>query len=50
MRLNGTAVRSGTSHTVRVSDGSSFTVDVVAPDGVTTSHYVFTIRTARGGA
>ncbi|MCX6553217.1 MAG: cadherin-like beta sandwich domain-containing protein, partial [Acidobacteria bacterium] len=50
LKLNGAAIKSGTGRPVPASDGSTVTVDVVAPDGVTTSHYVLTIRTAGGGA
>jgi glyoxylase-like metal-dependent hydrolase (beta-lactamase superfamily II) len=44
MKLNGVAVPSGTARTIAGADGSQFTIDVVAPDGVTASHYVFTLK------
>ena len=43
MKVNGTAITQGASVSVPVSAGSKITVDIVAPDGVTTSSYVFTI-------
>jgi hypothetical protein len=43
MKVNGAAVKQGDSVTVSVSAGSKITVDIVAPDGVTTSSYTFTI-------
>ena len=43
MTLNGTAIASRSSRTVAVSDGTAITIRVVAPDGVTTSTYTFTV-------
>ncbi len=45
MTVNGTAVASGSGSTVAVSSGSVITIQVVAPDGVTTSTYKFTVAT-----
>lgn len=44
IKLNGAAIQSGASHRVAVSDGAKIAIDVVAPDGVTKSRYVLTIR------
>jgi glyoxylase-like metal-dependent hydrolase (beta-lactamase superfamily II) len=44
MKLNGAAIPSGTARTIVVTNGTRFTIDVVAPDGVTASHYVFTVK------
>ncbi len=43
MKVNGTTIKQGSSVTLSVSAGSKITVDIVAPDGVTTSTYVFTV-------
>lgn len=43
MKVNGAALAQGSSTTVAVSAGSKITVDIVAPDGVTTSSYTFTV-------
>jgi glyoxylase-like metal-dependent hydrolase (beta-lactamase superfamily II) len=44
MTLNGVAMPSGTARTIAVRNDNRFAIDVVAPDGVTASHYVFTVR------
>ena len=44
MKLNGTVIKSGTSRTVAIVDGTQIRIDVVAPDGVTTSNYIFTVK------
>ncbi len=44
LKVNGIPVKSRTSRTVPAVDGGRITIDVVAPDGITTSHYVFTLR------
>ncbi len=43
MAVNGTTLKQGTTTTVAVSDGSKITVDIVSPDGASTSNYIFTI-------
>ena len=43
MKVNGTAIKQGESVTVPVSAGSKITVDIVAPDGMMTSSYTFTV-------
>lgn len=43
MRVNGVPVAQGDGLTVDASIGGVITVDVVAPDGVTTSRYTFTM-------
>ncbi len=43
MTINGTAVASGSGSTIAVSSGTVITIQVVAPDGVTTSTYTFTV-------
>ena len=43
MNLNGRPIASRSPQTVAVSEGSSIAIDVVAPDGVTQSHYTFTV-------
>jgi glyoxylase-like metal-dependent hydrolase (beta-lactamase superfamily II) len=50
LKLNGVAVKSKASRDVTVADGAKATIDVVAPDGVTTSQYVFTLKIVRAGA
>jgi len=47
MTLNGKAVASRSSNTVSASNGSVVTIEIVAPDGVTTSTYTFTVEAAR---
>lgn len=42
MKLNGVVIESGTSHSVAVADGSQTRLEILAPDGVTASIYVFT--------
>jgi glyoxylase-like metal-dependent hydrolase (beta-lactamase superfamily II) len=43
MKVNGTAVTQGSSTTVAVSAGSKIVIDITAPDGSTTSSYIFTV-------
>jgi len=43
LKVNGTTVTPGAATTVAVSAGSTVKVDVVSPDGGTTSSYTFTI-------
>ena len=43
MTLNGKDIRSKSSTTVAVSNGTVVSVKIVAPDGVTTSAYTFTV-------
>jgi glyoxylase-like metal-dependent hydrolase (beta-lactamase superfamily II) len=43
MALNGKAIETRSSNTVAVSDGTVLTITVVAPDGVTSSTYAFTV-------
>lgn len=43
IKINGTTVAQGTSTTLSVSTGTTITVAVVAPDGATTSTYVFNV-------
>ena len=43
VKVNGAAVTPGAAATVAVSAGSTVKVDVVSPDGSTTSTYTFTI-------
>jgi glyoxylase-like metal-dependent hydrolase (beta-lactamase superfamily II) len=50
LKVNGVAVKSRASRDVAVADGAKVTIDVVAPDGVTTSQYVFTLKIVRAGA
>lgn len=45
MTVNGKAVASGSGATIAVSSGSVITVQVLAPDGVTSSAYTFTVAT-----
>lgn len=45
LKVDGVAVKSRTAREVRVAEGAKVMVDVLAPDGITTGHYVFTIRT-----
>jgi glyoxylase-like metal-dependent hydrolase (beta-lactamase superfamily II) len=44
MKVNGAAVKPGASRTVAVADGAEIVIDVVAPDGVTTSRYALTVK------
>ena len=44
MKLNGDAIKPGEGKTIPVVDGTQIRIDVVAPDGVTTSNYVLTVR------
>ena len=46
MKLNGAAIKSRASRTVAAEEGAQIKIDIVAPDGATTSNYVFTIRKA----
>jgi len=43
MKVNGTALTQGASTTVAVSAGSNITIEVVSPDGSSTSSYAFTV-------
>jgi len=43
MKVNGASVAQGSSKTVAVSSGSTFTIEVVSPDGSSTSTYTFTV-------
>lgn len=43
LKLNGVEVGYNSSNTISVSDGTVFTITVVAPDNVTTSTYTFTV-------
>ena len=43
MKVNGAAIKQGDSVTVAVSAGTKITVDIVAPDGSTSSSYTFTV-------
>lgn len=45
MKVNGATVAQGTSTTVAVSAGSSITIDVVSPDGSSTSSYTLMMAT-----
>ncbi len=44
MKVNGVAVKSRASKTITVDDGTQIKIDIVAPDGVSASSYVFTVR------
>jgi len=44
LKINGASVKNGTGKTIAVSDGSKIVVDVVAPDGVTASKYILTVK------
>jgi glyoxylase-like metal-dependent hydrolase (beta-lactamase superfamily II) len=44
MKLNGVAIKSGTSKSMQVAEGTQIKIEIVAPDKVTTSQYVFTVR------
>jgi len=44
LRLDGEVVSSGDPKTVAAEDGAQIKIDVVAPDGVTSSNYVLTVR------
>ena len=46
MKVNGTSVAQGASATVAVSAGSVVTIDVVSPDGSSTSRYALSVVTA----
>ena len=48
LRVDGVAMTSGARRSVAVIPGKTFTVDVVAQDGVTTGHYVFTMKAGPG--
>jgi glyoxylase-like metal-dependent hydrolase (beta-lactamase superfamily II) len=50
LEVNGVRIASRSPRDVAVTDGAMVTIDVVAPDGVTTCQYVLTLRTARTGA
>lgn len=43
MKVNGAAIAQGGSSTVAVAAGTVIAVDLVSPDGSTTSHYAFTV-------
>ena len=43
--LNNLEVEYRSRNTIAVSDGSIITIDIVAPDGETTSHYTFIVQT-----
>nr|WP_315225177.1 cadherin-like beta sandwich domain-containing protein [uncultured Albidiferax sp.] len=45
MKVNGMALAQGASTTLAVSAGSSFTIEVVSPDGSTTCTYTFSVAT-----
>jgi hypothetical protein len=44
MKLNGSAIKPGTAITIAVSAGTQISIDIVAPDGITASHYLFTMK------
>ncbi len=44
MKVNGAVLEPGAGKTVGVADGGRITIDVVAPDGVTASRYVLTMK------
>jgi len=44
IRIDGKPVSSGDAKTVSAVDGAQIKIDVVAPDGVTSSNYVLTVR------
>jgi hypothetical protein len=45
MAVNGATLKRGSTATVAVAGGSKITVDIVSPDGTSTSNYTFTIST-----